>query len=1276
VTVEGEVTARILPFPSVTFSDVVVAGSTAEEPAVTAETFSMDAELAPFLRGEVLIFDMRLVRPKVAISIADDGKVDWAVRPSAPFAPSQISLEKLTVTEGQVSIRHAASGRTHRLTEINTDISARSFAGPWRADGTLRIDGMRSAVAVSTGKADENGTMRLKIKADPAVYPVALETDGDARLENGAVRYAGTFRLGVGSTQRAELRGGDGQTFKVTAEKPVKEGPRPNRINGKFSFDHHRLSIDEFRFETGPMDDPYTADGTAFIDLGAAPRFSIEANGAQVRFDEAVGKGEQEAGVTLRDRIAAVESVLVDLPKPGIPGTVEVNLPAVVAGDTTIREVRLSAEPVLKGWNLKSLAATLPGRTKLEGSGLLRTSDEIGFAGELLLAVAQPSGFAAWVSKDVDDAIRRMPAAGFRANVDMTTKRQRFSDLELILGAAKFRGEIDNRQPDDAKPSMQVRLIGDALDVDGMAAFASLFVSDKGTSRMADHDLDLDIKAGPVSAGGLTAETVDTALRLREGTLEIDRLSIGGLEGATISATGTVREFPANPSGDLDASVVAVDLSPLISVLAERYPDNPLARELRNRTRAYPGLFGDAQIDMVASAVHSGGGTSIALNASGKAGGSDFSLTASGNGNPETPETAAVSLAFSAANSNAEPLLALYGLPTLPLGVAGSGETTLQARGTLAGGLDTTLELKAPDALATFDGKVTAWNDALTAKGAVWLEAEDIEPWLMTAGVGLPGMGFGLPVALAAQADYGRGVLSLADLTGTVEEGAVDGDLRAELKEGMPHITGSLAADEIELGLLAGMVLGETALQHEGSPWPQAAFQQKVSAPFTADLDVSTGTVSAGPIGSASDVRMAARLDREGLRLADVSGKAFDGQLSGLFELKNTEGTGLLSAQLKLAGADVGLAFPATGLGGRSDATATVSATGKSVEAMVAALAGSGTAALRGLTIAGVNPNAFGAIVVQADVIGRDVDVAKTAAFAPPIVAAGTFAAKDAELAFSVAGGVLRAPPLRLEAPAAALTAEVRADLNSRTIAADGSIAYQPGDEKLVGSEPVVRFAVQGPLRALEKRFDTDPLAQFLTQRALEREQARVEAMQAVLLEKQRLRREVRYYASLQKERDRVAEELRRADEALRRKAEEEARRKAEEAARAAAEQAARAEAERQRAAEQALEEAARASAEAAAKAEAERQKAAEQKLEAARRRAEEDEIAQRAAEAIRLVERERARAEAERNAPKPAPEVERVPLPPSDSRDAPLPGGQKPRSPFLLNNLLKSLGQ
>ena len=453
VTVKGDATARILPFPSVTFADVTVGGGPGGEPAMTVEEFSMDAELAPFMRGEFLIFDMRLVRPKMNVSVDADGKVDWAMRPSSPFDPAQIAIEKLTITEGQVRIRHAASGRDHLITEINAEVSAKSLDGPWRADGSLRLDGMLTAIGLSTGKVDEKGALRLRIKADPAIYPIAIETDGDVTLEQRRGEICG--HAASGSARRGQ---GGGRRGGRTG-KPAKAELPAWRVRGAFALDHARFALDQFRFETGPADDPYTADGKAFVELDANPRFSVTATGAQVRFDDAVVAAKDPAGLTLQDRVSAIRAALLDLPKPSIPGSIDVDLPAVVAGDTTIRDVKMQAEPAADGWQVKALSASLPGRTTLEASGLLKTGEnDFGFGGSLLVAVGQPSGFAAWLSKDVDEAIRRLPAAGFKATVDLTTERQLFSDLELILGKAKFRGEIENNDPDDANPSMRVAL--------------------------------------------------------------------------------------------------------------------------------------------------------------------------------------------------------------------------------------------------------------------------------------------------------------------------------------------------------------------------------------------------------------------------------------------------------------------------------------------------------------------------------------------------------------------------------------------------------------------------------------------------------------------------------------------------------------------------------------------------------------------------------------------------------------------------------------------------
>lgn len=1273
VSVRGSATARLLPFPSVTFTDVAVGGGTEGQPAMTVEEFSMDAELAPFMRGEFLIFDMRLVRPRVTVAVDGDGRIDWAVRPSTPVDPAQIAIENLTITEGQVRIEHAASGREHLLSEINTVVSAKSLEGPWRIDGSLRVDGVRTAVGISTGKVENDGAMRVRVKADPAVQPFALETDGDLRLEHGAASYAGTFRIEArdhdarrAAEQQAAASGDAAKTARLE--------PPAWRAHGNLLLDHQRLSFDPFRLETGPVADPYVADGSAFVTLDADPRFQVTATGAQVRFDDAVTPGDT-AGLTLRDRVRAIRTTLADLPRPSIPGVVDVDLPAVVAGDTTVRDVKLQAEPVAEGWNVKALSASLPGRTTLEGSGLLHSGeDDFGFTGSLLLAVGQPSGFAAWLSKDVDESIRKLPAAGFNAKVDLTEDRQTFSDLELILGTARFRGEIENSQPANAEPSTLVALTGGALDLDGLAAFSSLFVSDSGEQHFTGRDLDIRLKAGPVSAHGLTAEGIDAAVRLQNGSMEIDRLAIAGVNGTTVSATGKVTGFGPRPEGNIDASVVAVDLAPLIGELAAQFPNNAVLAGLDGRAKAYPGLLQDSEIDVVGTAARNDDGSGgIALSVSGKSGGTAFTLTASGNGSLDSAAQAPIKLSLSAENANAAPLMALYGLPALPLTATGSGQTRIDLAGTLASGLTASADFTGQDMQASFEGALQVVDGSPSAKGKARLEAADIEPWLTAGGFGIPAMSAGTPVSLAADVDYGKGLVVVSGIAGEIADGPVSGDVNAELADGVPHLSGDLSLAAVDLAPVAGMVVGDAALQLGQGAWPAVPFQPKAELPFTADLELSLGTVAAGLLGEIEDAHLQATVGKDGVRLSDVTGKLAGGELSGLFEARNNGGSALVSTQFKLTGADLGR-LPGTGeLSGGGDFAASLSATGKSVEALFASLSGSGSMTLRGIELPGINADAFPQLLAGAEKFGREIDAVRTAAFAPAIVSAGTLALPPVDLAFTVAAGVLRVPPVTLDAGNAAVASDLKVDFTTGRVTAAGTLTYAAGDDALVGSEPSVRFAMDGPPGGLAVAYDTDPLAQFLAQRALEREQARVEAMQASLIEKQRLRREVRYYASLQFERDRAAEEARRAQEEARRAAEDKL--KAEEAARAdaarqAQEAAKAADEERRR-----QEEDARRKADEAAKAE-------QSRADDARRAQAEEAAAAAAAEERRLQAQASRKAEAARQAKEQARQqnvaddgqggaaaksgIERAPLPPA--------AGEKAFDANAIGQFLKSL--
>lgn len=1145
VTVRGSATARLLPFPSVTFSDVTVAGPTPGSTAMTIESFSMDAELAPFLSGEVLIFDMRIVKPVAVVSIGDDGVLDWTVRPSTPFAPEQVRLENVTITEGKVTLRHEGA-RDRELTEINATVSARALTGPWRADGSLRIDGMKTALGISTGSRDENGRLRLRLRADPERYAFQIEADGDVFLTDGAPRYDGTFRLverPMPGTAQAEPQ--PGQPPRVPAY----------RVSGRFALAHDGLDVPEFRLETGAAQDPYTADGHARITLGAAPQFHVVADGAQIRL---AGQETPDGSLALGQRLAALKEALLNLPRPEIPGTVEMNLPAIVAGDTTVRDVRLSAVPSAEGWTIGTLSAALPGRTTLESSGELTVDDaRFGFKGKLLLAVGQPSGFAAWISRDVDEAIRRLPAAGFSADVELTDARQAFDNLELVLGDARFTGRAVSDRPANVAPSMVLELDGGRLDVDGLSAFASLFVTDQGTRRLQDYRLDLAVKAGPVAVAGVTAEAVDTALRLKEGVLEIDRLAISGLEGASLSATGTVGGIGGALSGKLDATLVAGDASQLVQLLAAQFPQNATLAAFAGRTERFPGLLTETEANAVLDIAAGGGAErNFLLNANGTAGGSHFTLAVSGQGDIARLDAAQLKANLKVENDEPAAIYALYGLPALPFGFATPVRSELALEGRLDEGAATRFSFTADDFSAAFDGTAGIGPDGFFADGAGKIDTGDIEPWLMTAGFSLPGMGLGMPVGIEAGLSLKEALVVMSDLKGKIFGGEVAGDLNAQLRDGRPHLTGSLVLDELDIPLVLEPLLGEAALAGDGTGWPDTPFLPTPAPTFTTDIDLVVDRLIAGGGVTLSDAKLSMRASADGLHISELRAGFAGGTLAGFAELRNTGGTALLSSQLKLDDAPIHQLLPASGLAGTADFGIHATSSGKSIDALVAALAGSATISARDLVVPRINPTVFADILARADQDGTEVDAARTGIFAPPLVQSGHFAAGEAEIALTLANGVLRAPPVRLEGKGAALTAEVHADARAMSYGASGTIEYAPGDDAIVGAEPTLRYTAEVGGDGLVTSLDTQPLAQFLTQRALEREQARVEAMQALLLERQRLRREARYYAALTEER--AEAERRRIEEEARRQAEEEARKAAEEQARVAAEEEAR----------------------------------------------------------------------------------------------------------------------
>ncbi|MRG56903.1 AsmA family protein [Phyllobacterium sp. SYP-B3895] len=1147
VTVAGSASARLLPFPSVTFSDVRV-GDPGTEPVMTIDKFSMDAELAPFIRGEILIFDMRIENPRATVRIDKDGAFDWAIRPRTPFHSAQVRLEDMRITDGSIIIRDASTGTTRTVTNLDATLAANDLSGPWSFDGTLFFNGKKTAVTASTGAVKPDGTMNLRTRFTPDSVPASFETDGLVSLQNSGLKYTGSIAI----RSADEVAAATGAKVEPKKAKPLLSSLR---VTGRFEADHAKVTIPEFRMEQGPVDDPYVVNGTALFDYGKNPHFEVTADGQQVTFAEQVqpAKGATPTPITAAERLAVFRRLMDQLPIPTVPGRIDLKLPAIVAGDTTIRSVTIDAAPSAAGWTINQLRAELPGRTQFEAKGTLRVGDDFGFDGRLLVASRQPSGLAAWLTNSVDEAIRRLPGAGFSGDVSLRDDLQKIDNLEVALGGASLKGSLLRSAKGESLPLTQLVLEGGALDADALEAFAAIFgnnsqPSDDGSPQLRGQDLDVHLKAGPVTHGGLVAETLDTSFRLRDGVFDIDRLTIGNVAGATITATGKLEPFKAEPSGSIDSTVLSDNLAPFVTAMARRFPDFPFITSLSQHAASYPGLFEETKLNVLANSLQGKSGTNeFSLSAAGKTGGMDVTLSGTTSKNSEGLRS--LELTMDSRSEQAEALMAFIGLPALPLGLAGGLEADLALKGNEKDGLQTQLSLKASDGQALVDGVFRNIGDVLSGEGRASIKAADLEPYIATAGYTLPGFGDGMPVDLASSFQLGKGRLNLPDFAGQVSGTKVGGRLGLEIANQVPDVQGDLNVAHLDLATLGDFMLGTSALQAEArGPWPTTTFSGTPLFPLNFKLKLNANEADAGFLGTIGKFQANTALKDGSLRFDDAKGDVLGGSFNGMFELRNTSGTGLATGQFTLDGTALDTLYkpdedviPFVPLRGKTKISASVNSTGTSVAEMMQSVAGSGVISVADLAINALNPAALKPIVTDTDAADGPVTPAMIDATIGKYLNTGEFKAGAAEFAFTIAGGMARTSTFQLASEGATLGADLRVNFPDLTVASQGRFVFDPGKSTVAGADPVVEFSLYGPWAAPKVTLNQQPLEQFLTQRALEREQQRVDAMQAALVEKQRLRREAQLFQARADERQRLAEEARL-------KAEQEAREAAERA--------------------------------------------------------------------------------------------------------------------------------
>lgn len=1094
VRVEGTASARLIPFPSVTFTDVRVGPRGAAN--ISIEEFSMDAELAPFLSGEILIFDMRLVSPVIRLDLDEEGRPVWNWPSQTPVDPAQITLENATFSDGTLLLRDRKDNRQWDFTGLNGTATADSLFGPWRIEGDGLVRGSYFQSTITTGLLNRSG-FSARVVAELPENNITITTDGRIAPPNAETArwYSGAFNL-----------------------KPTQSSDGDYRLEGIFEADAHSFVVEQFQGDFGTLEDPYTINGSAQIVGGPEPRFSLTAKGNQVN----VFKEDDAAGVfSVSERLAALQSVVATLPFPPIPGSVNLDLPALVAGDTTIRDLKLEASPDSEGqgWVIGHLEAKLPGRTLVEGKGLLALSQsddpesQNRFTGEILMASRQPSGLAGWLTNDVDDVIRLLPSAGFSANVEFGDDQQSFNDLEVRLGDASFSGSIERRSTLQSLPFISIALSGDKPDLKTIDALSSIMLGDDGAFRVLNHDVDVALNLTDADISGLILGSVDTDLRIRGERVEVDKLSIEEMFGGSISATGTiVRSTEAEETvyaANWDAGLVAVDGGQFIEGVSGLFGAMPGVQDLLKTAEREPFAFSDMALNSVGSArLPSKGVAEASASISGQVGGSDISFTSTLTGVFDKPSSTIATLSGTIENEEATTLLSQAGFEIFPLRLLGAGKSLINMSGSLDEGMSARLTLETPDTNMSVDGIFRAGSEGARFTGMGDLESADIEPWWDLFGYIFPSTGLGTDAAANARIVSENGVHELSELKGVVGGNAFAGDVAVHARDGAPRITGKLSLDDLDLSFLIAVLTGRYDLSDE-----TGLFAAPLYGDHTVDLQMTAakfGTTEA--LMNDASLRL---IYRDGsLSLNGVEAKIADGQITGTADLQNIDGSIVMNGQISLREVEAAHIIPALDpmMGAKGDLNLAFTANGKSIEGFIGAITGSGVVKSGEITLPGINADAVAELLRKADEIGYEITDDQIQDIAQLETTSGSMTIGPVEQPVSVTSGIVRANNISVRQNDTVLAGNLAFDLARQKLSGEGRLTYDPGEQSVAGLVPEVELSFEQPDGENDFTVGRDftLMAGFVRQRALEREQARVEALQARLLEKQRLRREVR----------------------------------------------------------------------------------------------------------------------------------------------------------------------
>ncbi|WDR03821.1 AsmA-like C-terminal region-containing protein [Devosia algicola] len=436
--------------------------------------------------------------------------------------------------------------------------------------------------------------------------------------------------------------------------------------------------------------------------------------------------------------------------------------------------------------------------------------------------------------------------------------------------------------------------------------------------------------------------------------------------------------------------------------------------------------------------------------------------------------------------------------PDIPLFVSG------RLDGRLDDGFSVRVNASAGEDHLGFEGDISVQPDGMIdgagALNGYLSDASGLARIIEAGGLTLPGGN-----ATAKVQFEGDRTLRLTEIDGQSGSDKFAGDISLTRTGGIGAVSGNLALDQVDFGIVAKALSGPAAmLKGDGAIWPDGPLDiGDQSRNSRGAIAISVPKLNVAGRTALTDARFDLQWDDSRLRISRLTAGLGGGQISGDVAIccsdKLTNKT--LSGRVSLTDVPLADILPTgvtASLSGIVDGGVQFSGTGASVADLARNMTGEGSFATRELKVRHFDPQVFPTVAgldnlleISGTVLGNQISEALNR---------GTFEAASAEGAFTIAGGVVRLANLSIDGNSGLVAGEANVALE--TLDLSGGFTLTPRnfvDINNLLNENTARIVAQlgGTLLAPERTLDIDGLIATVQMRANENELARLEALRA-----------------------------------------------------------------------------------------------------------------------------------------------------------------------------------